>query len=105
MYCIVPWGVLAATFLVGDKAGVGEARGKARCKLGLLLCSVAVFALMGAGVDGLNLRGSIRYPEGIGFLPGVMAVFALVGGVASDQSLGAALLCFPTSHLWCAHLG
>lgn len=47
------WGALAATALVG-----GRARARARCKPGLLQCSVAFTALMGAGTgpEGLGLH-------------------------------------------------
>ena len=47
---LFPQGVLAAITLVGGRAGDGGARAIARCELGLPLCSVAVFTLLGWGV-------------------------------------------------------
>ena len=44
---IFPWGLLAPTTLVGDGAGDRRPRARARCKVGLLLCSVAVPTLLG----------------------------------------------------------
>ena len=38
---IFPWGLLAPTTLVGDGAGDRRPRARARCEVGLLLCSVA----------------------------------------------------------------
>ena len=35
MYCIFPWGVMAATALVGCRAGVGGTRARAMCEQGL----------------------------------------------------------------------
>ena len=46
---IFPGGVLAAITLVGGRAGDGGARAKAKCELGLLLCSMAATTLLGAG--------------------------------------------------------
>ena len=74
------WGVLAATTLMGGRAGVGGARARSRCNLGRLLCSLAVTALWGAG-SGPG-RGWIRSPEGGGLLLAVMAVSTLVGVMA-----------------------
>ena len=48
---IFPQGVLAASILVGGGAGEGGAEARARCEAGLLLCSVAITALLGAGSD------------------------------------------------------
>ena len=47
---ILPQVAVASADLVEDRAGFREARARARCKLGLLLCSVAVTALSGAGL-------------------------------------------------------
>ena len=47
---VFPQGVLAAITLVGGGAGDGADRDRARCELGLLLCSVATTTLRGAGV-------------------------------------------------------
>ena len=44
---IFPLGVLAATTLVGGKAGDGGARARARCELGLFLSSMAIITLSG----------------------------------------------------------
>ena len=46
---VFPQGVLAAITLVGSRAGDAEARAGAKCKSGLLLCSVASTTLMGVG--------------------------------------------------------
>ena len=40
---------LAAITLVGGGAGVGWARARTRCEVGLPLCSVAIIAILGEG--------------------------------------------------------
>ena len=42
--------------LVGGRAGVGAARARARCKLELLLCSMAVITLSGAELGPKGLK-------------------------------------------------
>lgn len=56
MGCVFPWGVLGATALVEVTAGIGGAEARARCKPGLLPCSVVVSALLGkrSGPEGLG---------------------------------------------------
>ena len=56
MICIFPQGVLVATALVGGRPGVGGARARARCKPGLLLCSMTVTALLGVGLRAEGLE-------------------------------------------------
>ena len=46
---VFPQGVLAAITLVGGEPGEGRARTKARCEVGLPLCSVDVTPLLGVG--------------------------------------------------------
>ena len=48
---IFPWGLLAPTTLVGDGAGDRRPRARARCKVGLLLCSVATTTISGTGAS------------------------------------------------------
>lgn len=56
MGCIFPWGVLAATTLVGGRAGVRGTRTKARCKSGLFLSLVAVIPLSWVGLGAEELE-------------------------------------------------
>ena len=85
MGCPFPWDVVAATTSVGNRAGVGGAGVRARCKPVLLLCLVAVTILLGWG---WGLRGWSRSPDGAGFLLGMRAVSALVWDVAEPEVLG-----------------
>ena len=60
--CIFPQSVLAATTLMGGRAGVGRARARARYKPGFFLCSVDIIALsqgrtQGAGAGALRELG------------------------------------------------
>ena len=63
--CIFSWGVLAVTTLVGGRAGVRGFRTKARCKSGLLLCSMAITALSRME---LGAKGWSRRPGATGLL-------------------------------------
>lgn len=86
--------MLAATTIVGGRAGVGGARARARFKVGLL-CSVAITAHL--GVDS-GPRGWSRNPEGIGFLLGVKLSQL---GVSEARGFGASLLSWFNFFLVC----
>ena len=61
MGCVFTWGVLAATTLMGGRAGDGGARAGARCELELLLCSVAITTLSGGGIGDIGVgAGPLR---------------------------------------------
>ena len=44
--CVYSQGVLAATIVVGGRAGVGGVTARARCQPGLFLCSIPVATLL-----------------------------------------------------------
>lgn len=76
---VFSWGVLMATALMGGVASVQGNRAGVRCELGLVPGLVVVVTLLGSP------RGLSRSPKEVKFLPGMMAVSALVrGGVGAE---------------------
>ena len=79
--CVILWGVLATTALVGCMAGVSGARVNSRCEPEPLLCLMFSTPCQEWRQ---GPRGWSRSPEGVGFLQVVMAVPTLVWGVAGS---------------------
>lgn len=92
--CIIPLGVLASITLVKGRVGNGGAKARAKCELGLLLCSVAITILLvaesGPKCWGRNPEGQIgacSVPSKYAFSPLLVMVPLLQRGVGMQKEV------------------
>ena len=87
---VFPQGVLLAITLVGGGAGDEVSKARARCELGLSLCSLAVSALLWVG-SGSKLLEQKPYGSGPSWVSSLSLCFPPPTGLVPSHQRGAVL--------------